>query len=248
MMNDTVCHQATPALRLHMASVFDDSDCCTERDAQPDWEQVHFSLNGPTTRGIFSKIFSWLGREDIHVDAGATCILYGVHGVPCATYAGQYLLSARPEAIARVKDGIVAKTRELTLDLDCQEDDESPAPPVQYHLTVYAEDRPGIIGAVSAVVESGGGAITDQFCQTLPTPGGAEGRGLFRLQMSVDVQRAHATATAGRIRDQLIGHGAAEGWAVRFTESLSVARLRRALSGIAGYDSAIDMTNSPPTQ
>lgn len=218
------------------------------RDEGPPWELAVLSVNGPDRVGFVAGIGKLLyqHRTDIAIESGRAGLLPSACDFPRMAYGGQYMLCANPAGMERFRQTLRSEELPLLDDPEIPEFENDRRPPVHYQLTIFASNDQGIpiLARVSALLAKHRVNIASQLCQTIPQfgveatsrKGGRRGPGLFRLQMDVEILQANAREIIKQVRKGLNFFRSEFGWGMKFDESLSTARLTRAISGIAGCD------------
>jgi predicted amino acid-binding ACT domain protein len=213
---------------------------------EPSCELAVLSVNGPNRVGFEAGISNWLYQHDIDIESGHSGLLPSTCGLPFMAYGTQYMLSAKPAGMERLRQMLRTDKLPVPDESGIPVVENDTGPPVHWQLTIFAGNDKGILilARVSRLLAKNGVDITAQLCQTISAFGvettarkeATRGSGLFRIHMDVEVPRANYREIVKRVRKGLNFFRSEYGLSVKFDESLTTARLMRAVSGIAGCD------------
>lgn len=233
----------SPLLHIHLDPLPDLGGPKTSR--YPKNEYAMFVVCGPDRVGIISGVTNWLSSHHVNIESGFATLMSDASDSPSVTLGAQYLVGAETAVMEGLRQAL--RSNDLPRPDQPATDPESEAntrPPLPYQLTIFADDGVGILARASRLLAWNGINIVTHTCQAIGgrRPGGlsrggtGRGRGIFRLQMDVDVPPRGANDVVGRVQAGLDAFHLDYGWTAKFEERLTASRIKRAISGIAGCD------------
>jgi glycine cleavage system regulatory protein len=210
-MSDMHVQTVTPFFNLSLSVLVDPpygaepGDSCPhgEPDTEP-CELAILSVDGPDRVGLVSRLCHWLEKNTVTIESGQAGLLSSLRETPRAAFVGQYMLSAEPERMERLRQTLRPGNR-LS---DPFEDDPGEAdiepdstPPLHYQITVYADDQRGILARVADLMAKNGFNITAQLCQTLFGPGSSRrsrpGSAILQIRAQTGDRQEKVSAQSG---------------------------------------------------